>query len=101
MAIEERVEGVEELLLRAFLAAEELDVVDQQQVRLAITLPELYQRAVLDRVDEFVDEELTREIHHLRVLLFREDVLADRLHQVRLAEPDAAVNEERVVGAGG
>ena len=40
-------------------------------------------------------------IDHLRVFLFRPDVLADRLHQVRLAESDAAVNEERVVGARG
>ena len=36
----------------------------------------------------------------MRVFLFRADVLADRLHQVRLAQPDAAVNEERIVGAG-
>ena len=98
MAVEERVEGVEKFLLGALLAAEELDVVDQEQVRLAVALAEFDQVVVLDRVDEFVDEEFAREIHHLGVFLFAPDVLADRLHQVRLAESDAAVNEERIVG---
>jgi hypothetical protein len=39
----QRVEGVEELLLHAFLAAQELDVVDQQQVHRAVLLAELDQ----------------------------------------------------------
>ena len=34
LAVEQRVEGVEELLLRAVLAGEELDVVDQQRIDL-------------------------------------------------------------------
>ena len=100
MAVEERVEGVEEFLLRTLLAAEELDVVDQEQIGLAIALAEFDQVVVLDRVDELVDEKLAREIHHLRVFFLRADVLADRLHQMRLAEADAAVDEERVVGFG-
>ena len=100
MPVEERVEGVEKFFLRALLAAEELDVVDQEQIGLPIAFAEFHQLVVLDRVDEFVDEKLARKIHDLRVFLFRPDVLADRLHQMRLAEPDAAVNEERVVGSG-
>ena len=44
MAVEEGVEGVEEFLLRALLAGEELDVVDQQHVRLAVALAEFDQR---------------------------------------------------------
>ena len=98
MPVEESVEGVEKFFLRTFFAAEELDVVDQKQIGLAITFPEFDQVVVLDRVDELVDEQLAREIHHFGVLLFRPDVLADRLHQMRLAQSDAAVNEKRVVG---
>ena len=40
LAVVERVEGVEELLLRALLAGEKLDVVDQEQVDVAIALLE-------------------------------------------------------------
>ncbi len=64
MAVEERVEGVEKFLLRTLLAAEEMDVVDQEQIGLAIALAEFDQVVVLDRVDELVDEKLAREIHH-------------------------------------
>ena len=69
MPVEERVEGVEKFLLRALLAAEELDVVDQEQIGLAVAFAEFDQVVVLDRVDELVDEKLAREIHHLGVLL--------------------------------
>ena len=54
VTVEERVEGVEEFLLRALLAGEELDVVDQQHVGLPVALAEFDQGVVLDRVDEFV-----------------------------------------------
>ena len=44
VAVEEGVEGVEELLLHALLAAEEMNVVDQQQVDVAVLLAELHER---------------------------------------------------------
>src|SRR5450755_2750947 len=101
MSVEERVEGVKKFFLRTFLAAEKLDVVDQEQIGLAITFSKFHQRAVLNRVDEIVDEKLAGKIHDLRVFLFRPNVLADRLHQMRFAETNAAVNEQRVVSARG
>ena len=97
MPVKERVEGVEKFFLRALLASEKLDVVDQEQIRLPIAFAKFHQIVVLNRVDKFVDEKLARKVHDLRVFLLHPDVLADRLHQVRLAEPDPAVNEERVV----
>ena len=65
MPVEKRVEGVEKFLLRTFLAAEKLNVVDQKQVGLAIALAEFDQVIVLNRIDELVDEKLARKIHHL------------------------------------
>src|SRR3954471_820048 len=97
MAVEERVERVEEFFLRPFLAAEELNVINQQEISLAITLPELHQVVVLNRVDEVVDEQLAREVHHLAAFFLAADILPDRLHEVRLAEPDTAVNKEWVI----
>src|SRR3954469_2925433 len=99
MTVEERVEGVKKFFLRALFAAEKLDVVNQQQIGLAVTFAELDQVVVLNRVDEVVDEELAREIHHLRAFFLCADVLPDGLHEVCLAETHAAINEERVVGA--
>ena len=99
MSVEKRIECVKEFLLGPLLATEKLDVVNQKKIGLAITLPEFDQIAVLDRVDELVDEQFTGDINHLHVFLLGPDVLADGLHQVGLAKTDTAINEQRVVRA--
>src|ERR1700757_501002 len=99
MPVKECVERMEKFLLRPLLTAEKLNVVNQKKVRLAITLPEFDKITVLDRVDELVDEQLTRDVDQLHVFPFRPDDLADGLHQMGLAQTDAAVNEERIVRA--
>src|SRR5215813_244034 len=99
MSVKECVERMEKFLLRPLFATEKLNIVNQKKVSLAIALPEFYQIAVLDRVDELVDEQLTRDVDHLHVFPFRPDELADGLHQMGLAQTDAAVNEEGIVRA--
>ena len=94
----ELVEGVEELLLRPLLARDELDVVDQEDVDGAVLGAELGDAVVADRVDELVGEALGREVEHAQARVEAGDLVADRVQQVGLAEADAAVDEERVVG---
>ena len=94
----DRVERVEELFLGPFLVRDELDVVDEEQVDPAVAGPELVDLALLDLVMNSlvnfsrrrVDDPLARELG--------DDLVADRVHQVGLAEAHAAVQEERVVG---
>src|SRR5436190_2011228 len=64
MPVEQGVEGVEKFLLRALLASEKLDVVDQEQVRLSIAFAKLNQIVVLNGVDKFVDKKFARKVHH-------------------------------------
>ena len=98
----ERVEGVEELLLDALLASEELHVVDQQDVVAgAVALLELVEPLVAERLDELVRERLGGDVARHEVGMLGAHVLADRLQQVRLAEAGAAVDQERVVGLAG
>src|SRR6266576_5031126 len=97
MSIEKRIESVKEFFLGTLFAPEKLDVVNQEEISLPITLPEFDQIAVLDRIDELVDEQFTGEVHHLHVSLLGPDILADGLHQVGLAKTDTAINEQRVV----
>ena len=97
----QRVEGVEELLLNALLAGEELDVVNQQHVGLAVFLAEPDELVVLNAVDVFVGEFLRGNVGDARALLVADDVLADGVQQMRLAQADAAVEEQRVVGLAG
>ena len=58
----ERVEGVEELLLGLRLAGEELDVVDQEHVDVAVEVLEALERLALERGDEAVGERLDRRV---------------------------------------
>src|SRR5437660_3813084 len=99
MPVKKRVECVKEFLLGTLLASQKLDVINQKKIGLAITLRELYQITVLDRIDELVNEEFARDIDHLHVFLLRPNVLAGGLHQMGLAKTDSAVNEQRVVRA--
>ena len=99
LRVVERVEGVEELGLGAFLAGQELDVVDEQHVDAAIALAEVEDPVVADRVDHLVHEALGRDVGQLQRLEVIEHVVPDRVHQVRLAQADAAVDEQRVVRA--
>ena len=99
LRVVQRVEGVEELGLRAFLAGDELDVVDEQHVDAAVALAEIEHAVVADRVDHLVHEPLGRDVGQLQMTVVLQHVVADRVHQMRLAETHAAVDEQRVVGA--
>jgi hypothetical protein len=59
---QQRFEGVEELLLRALLAGDELDVVDEQQIEGAIFRAKLAGAVIADGIDEVVGEALGGEI---------------------------------------
>ncbi len=97
----QRVEGVEELLLRAVLAGQEMDVVDDEQVRVAVSMAEVARLVALDGGDELVDEGVAGEVKDARFRLGCQHALGDGLEQVRLAQPDAAVDEQRIVAPAG
>ena len=99
LALEQGVEGVEELLLRVLLAGEELDIVDQQRVQRAVGGLEVVDPIVLQRPHHVAHEALRVYVGHARFLVAFGDEVADRVHEVRFAEADAAVDEQRVVGA--
>ena len=94
----DRIERMEELFLRPLLVRDELDVVDQQQVDPAIARAELVDLALLDARDEFVRELLGRRVHDALAREAGDDLVADRVHQVGLAQPDPAIQEQRVIG---
>ena len=95
----QRIEGVEELLLRLLLALQELDVVDEQDVDVvAVAALERRGAVVTDRVDEVVRELLGADVSHPQLRVVVVHVVTDRVQQVGLAEPRVAVDEQGVVG---
>ena len=94
------VESVEKLFLRTFFTGQELDIVDQQNVRLAVLLPELLRRGRLDGGDDLVGEHFTVHIHNVEIRVIFFDLHLDRIQQVGLAQTGRAIDEQRVVRTG-
>src|SRR5207237_6379104 len=91
----QRVERVEELLLRPFLPGQELDVVEEERVGGAVAIAELLHAVVADRRDQLRDEGVGRHVDDLEPWIPFADLLCYGLDQMRLAEAGAAVDEER------
>src|SRR6185312_651034 len=94
----QRVEGVEELFLGAFLLGQELDIVHQQYIHAPELVAEADHLVVTQRVDHLVGELLTGDVADGRLGLAPLDLVSDGLHEMGLAHAHAAVEEERVVG---
>ena len=100
MRFDEGVEQVEELLLRARLVAEELDVVDEQEVERPVVALELVERLVLVGPHDVGHVGLGMDIADPGVGVGAQNVIADCLDEMCLAEPHAAIHEQRVVRGG-
>ena len=91
---------MEEGLLGGVLALQELDVVDEEDVDLAIAGLEDRCPVVRDRVDEVVCELLRAHVADADPGIQALGIVADRVQEMCLAEAGLAVDEERVVGLG-
>ena len=93
---------MEELLLGGLRLGQELDVVHHQHVHVAHAVAQLGGALLLyDGVDQLVGEALRRGQQHVLRGIRRDDVVADGVHLVGLAQADAAVDEQRIVGRAG
>src|SRR5207245_6901501 len=92
----EVVEGVEELLLCPLFSCDELNVIDQQEVDRPVARAEGGRVVVANRIDELIGEVLGREIDDHRAGKQANSPVTNRVEQVRLAEADAAIDEQRV-----
>ncbi len=92
---------MEKLLLKVLLAFDELDVVDEQQVVGAVAELERVGLFVPQSVDKLVHHRLGRDVPHTQPGMLLEDIVTNRLKQVRFPQAGAPVDEERVVRLGG
>ncbi len=94
--VDQRVESMEELLLRRILATYELNVVNHQQIDRTEPVLEIHRRAEAQRADELVHEFLGRQIDHLAAGGVSPDMPGNRVHQMGFAKADPAIEEKRV-----
>ena len=93
----EIIEGMEKFLLRGFLAGDKLDIIDEEEVRVAVFVAEFVVAALLQGDDELVGELVALDIDDVVAgMIFMHDA-GDGIQQMRLAEAGRAVNEQRVI----
>ena len=84
----QRIKGVEELFLGLFLAFQELDVIDQQHVHIAITA-EIGASVLTDRIDEVVGQFFSRDVAHSNPVEVVTDVVASACSRCVLPRPES------------
>ena len=93
----EVIERMEKFLLRGFLAGNKLDIVDEEQVRIAVFVAELVVAAFLQGGDQLIGKLITLDIDDVVAgMIFMNDA-RDRVEQVCLAEAGRTVDEKRVI----
>ncbi len=97
VSLDQRVESVEKLFLRSVLAGEELDVVDQKKIERMVVTLELVEGFLLIGANHIGDILRGVKIADAGAGMLRENEVADRMDQVRLAKTHATVDEQRVV----
>ena len=96
LLIEEVIECIEDLHLRRILGAEELHIVDQEEVQISILGTEFRHGVILDGIDQLIGESLARDEEDGKLRLVFVDVVADGVEQMRLAKAGGTVDEKRV-----
>lgn len=96
----ETVKGIEEFFLRLLLAFEELDIIDEKDVDIAILVLEFAGAAACDGLNQLICEHLGRNVEHIRARMISYNIDADGLHEMRLAESGCTVDEERIISFG-
>ena len=80
---------------------QEVNVVDDEHVDIAETVAELAHLAALHAIEKLRRKSLARRVIQACARVGFDDLEAHRLQEVRFAQPDAPVHEERVVRAPG
>src|SRR3989344_5242399 len=101
IAVVERIEKVKELLLRLLGVRDELHVIHDEHVVLAVLVLEAVRATGAHGIDVIDSEALRGHIENLLVRVRFLEMIPYRLNEVRLAAPRRAVNEERVVRKAG
>ena len=87
---------MEKLVLGGPFCGQEVDVIDDQPAGTSITSAEAAQAAGSHRIQEAVGERLGGELSDVQVGVRLPQGMADAFEQVCLAQPDGAVDHQRV-----
>lgn len=89
--------SVEELFLRAVFVGKELDIVDQQQIERMVMVLEFIKCLALVGLDHIRDKLFGVDVQNLGLRPICQELVANRVHQMGLAQTHTAIDEQRVV----
>src|SRR5678816_865149 len=92
---------MEELFLCSLFRRNELNVVDQQNIVISVSLAEAQELVVPNGADEIVGELFRGDVGQPQTAVSSFDLLADGVHEVGLAETHSSIHKQRVVGLRG
>ncbi|MNJ36515.1 hypothetical protein D3C77_313060 [compost metagenome] len=87
----QRIEGMEEFLLRGFFTCQKLNIINKQNIDIPVFVPETLRPVVSNGINEFIRELLRRDIYYLAARAMLQNIMSDRMHQVRLSQTYATV----------
>ena len=88
---------MEELFLRGFLAGDELNIVDEECVGLAVLFAETHGGTGADGLDQLVCKLVALDINDILIREILFELVTDGVEQVRFAEAGVAVDKEGIV----
>ena len=92
------VESVEKGLLGLVFTLQELNIVDEQNIDVAVGGLEVNGSVVLNRVNEVVGELFRRYVAHLDARVKVQGVVANGVQEVSLTQTWVSIDKQRVVG---
>ena len=96
----ERVEGMEKFFLCGDLTRDELNIVDEEHIRVAVFFLELGCGLLFDGANELVCEVFTLDEDDIEFGCLALDLVCDCFHEVSFAKSGRTVKEEGVIGCG-
>ena len=93
----EVIEGMEKFLLRRFLAGDKLDIVDEEQVGIAVFIAELIVPALLQGGNQLVCKLIALDIDDIIAGVVLMHDAGDGVKQVRFAKAGRAVNKKGII----
>ena len=95
--IVQRLKGVAELFFKVESVLQKLDIVDEEDVEVAVKSFHLVDRFIAEMIDDVVDERFGGNRLNAHLLMVFADVMADAVEEMCFPQADAAVDEEGVV----
>src|SRR6185437_4793576 len=93
-----RVKSMKKFFFGLVLAADELDIIDDEHVHIAIFLFNTFDAVVADTPNDIARILFRRNILRLDLtFVFCNDLVSNSLNEMGLPEPYAAIDEERII----